>query len=339
MSSSPPLIISRRAFQRLSKQYPKHFESSTTKLKGANATTKKTETPWPRSLQIAGYSAIALSIPYTFGTIISESPNLRGWLEENDQLNTDGQLTWGQLVVSWVRWGWGEKELEGIPYTEDSPQEKSLKSDVPVRTRSEQVAIEQSILSDVKLRMKTKSRFGEENNISAEEEREGSVSGKMLLSNSDEIYTSLTGNAKSPNERIIVNFEDDADESQFQGATLMSVGEFPQQYGDVKSYTPYDLMKRRASRWPLWSVNPIVTPSSDGTTSTKNTVRTKYDPTKMRIDELEYNISDLRKALQDPLSTRSFDDMEDELQRCREELRTLKRRRRLQKLGSLIGRK
>lgn len=362
MAANPPLIVSRRAFQRLSQQYPQYFESSKKNAlrSGNKASTskKKEDTPWPKSLQIAGYSAIALSIPYTIGTIISESPRLRDLLEEGGDSN--GDMTLGQSVVSWVRWGWGDTEIQGIPYvesshpkstvyesnsqTDDTTQLISLKNDVPSKVRSEQAIIQQNIQSNVKVRMNTISndrhQFGDDINAIVGEEKTGYISGETMLTNSDNIYTKMTGNEKEPSQHLTLLFEDD-DQEMYEKES-MNGASFSEQVEDTNT-SAFDQLKSLTSIWSLWYINPTAsstTTTSNGSISTKSTSNAnRYDATQLRIDELEYDIADLRKALQDPLTTRSIDDMEQEITLYRDELRTLKRQRRLQKLGNLVGRK
>lgn len=308
--------ISRRAFLKLSSRHPNRL---ILKPKQSNPrSAPKDESQWPKSLQMVGYAAVVVSIPYSISVIVAESAHVRSTIEDNGG-------NFGRSIIKWVRWYWGHQEE--VPYFESIMEIKTndntgSTSEDRLQLRGEDSPVVRSTQAEIK---KTT-----ENNITFRLTSDGGLEstarmpGGTLLSDS-KIF------GEDMSKRLIISFdehEENEEESMVEDGLLSHLGGST---SDYQRNSGVDLT-RLTTIWSSWNHFP-----SDFLASTTSSVSgtSAADSTEIKIDELTYNISELQKLLRDPLCTRDRDDMEVELQEIRIELRRLKRMRRIGKLRNI----
>jgi len=309
-------IISRRAFLKLSSKYPNLLKQKSKAYNSQNI--KKDESAWPKSLQMVGYAAVVLSIPYSMSVFVAESARVRSTLEEKG-----GDL--GQSIVKWVRWYWGHPE--DVPYFESTMKitadsigggedRLQLRGEESPTVRSTQDVIKCTADSDLTFRLTSDGGL----------ESTECMRGDTTLSDSK-----LFGEDVS--KRLFVSFDEDEEQEEKLVVEKDAFSQFKQNEPEGRSDSRGEL-KRLTTIWSSWNhfpsdfMVPITSSVSGGGT---------IDSTEMKIDELVYNISELQKLLRDSSCTRDRDDMEGELQEIQSELRGLKRAKRFGKLRNILS--
>mmetsp|Transcript_11852 Transcript_11852/g.17302 ORF Transcript_11852/g.17302 Transcript_11852/m.17302 type:complete len:349 (+) Transcript_11852:265-1311(+) len=346
MSAAPktiPLIVSRRALQRLTPKYPQHFKDQT---KRANPTV---ESSWPKSMQIAAYAAIAIAIPYSFCATVAESPRFRDRLEggvDGDDTNPDSI---GKKIVRFVRWNWGEEDR--IPYSEyielkeDEWDEVSLETDVNTVERAMEEKIQQAVHAGVKVIVE---------DLDSEDGRQriAVIPGTVAASDVHEIWKSagLGGSASEEDEpeRVYLSFEDDEgkDDVRNDNNDGMVVGESKDdailfESRSMKHSSAEEEIEKSTTIWSAWHYFPNTgaassASSSSSSSSSSTPKRQTVDVYQMSIEKLKYQISMLQKDVKDPSCTRDRDDMQEQIAQLKRDLGALKRERRMKKFKSFI---
>lgn len=328
--SSIQLLISRRALLQLTPKYPKLFS--------APKSTKKppTETPWPKWMQIAGYTAAAMAVPYTIGVVITQS---RIWIDQLEgecgRYDDDKNNSIGRKIVSALRWYWGtEDEIPYVDYLEQEKlkmgdsnsastdtdpleQEISLENEDKTLWRKNQERIERDIHSDVKVSL-------ESEGVIRDDVFKGNVSLVNQLLSNERNY--------DPSKGIVVTFQDDEDDNKRDGAKAKVLQETESSMDDNKSNIKQ--IMRMAEIYDMWHYFPPVKELNASSIITRSS--SWMSPLEIRIEELQHNIGEVKKLLGDPNCTRDRDDMEMEIREMRKEIDTLRREKRNAKLKKLI---
>lgn len=317
--STSKILISRRAMLQIKPKYPKLFTPPKSSFK-----TKKEE-PWPFYLQMAGYSALALAIPYSIGVVIMQSNKTKDDLEGYvGRIVSDESM--GRKVIRLLRWYWGKED--DIPYVEylerkqltdkNEEEEYSLEIEDSSVLRRNQDRIERDGYEDVKV-------IVDSEGMVKEDIFKGDVSLTEQLISKDKNYITTLN--------TVVSFQDD----------VLSEGDDLQAITDNFGHTP-EMDKKNSSLqaimdlstiYAMWNYFPPQEESSLASSSTKTGPWS--NSLQIRIDELQYNMDELQKLLNDPLCTRDRDEMEGEIREMKKELGTLKRERRIGKLKKLVS--
>lgn len=339
-----PYIVSRRELQRLMQKYPQHLKEQARKTNP-----KKDESTWPRSMQIAGYTAVALSIPYSGIITVAESPRIRDGLEGDPiQIDAEGvdgsrsSTTIGQNIVNFVRYYWGHEDH--IPYPEYleniNHKEISLTTDASTMDRKVEAGIQSLIQDDVKVNVWTSSNGGAE--------QIETLPGSVLVSDIESNRQGTGSFASSSTEKrgdekeigVSLSF-DDADSS--------NTGDFDSTISDTR-FT--DLIEEDASTqkngisqftniWSAWHAFPNM--SGVGTDSSSAKPQTKaasMNREEIELEEISHMIEVLQRDLRDPSCTRDIDEMNTELAELKKRYRGARRSMGITKVSNfLLGKK
>ncbi len=301
-------------------------------------------------MQVAGYSAVAISIPYTIGVVISESRDARDYLEGDGGGGGGGEVTMGRKIVGLVRWYWGEEDK--IPYVEylekksskinsenlnkgddnECECETSIENEDKTVWRLNQDRIEKDCLSDVKVSI----------------DCDGMVQNDVVLKGNStlgEQLHSANGNiaaaAAATSQNVFVSFQDDdvntnVDDSVEENSLKDLADDMDSSISHEEALSVVKEIGNLSTIYSTWNYFP---PEAIET-NTKNRPSigstSSFHTTQLRIDELQYNIDELQKSLMDPSCTRSRDDMESEMREMKLEIASLKRERRMAKLKKLF---
>ncbi len=343
-SATPKILVSRHALKTIKQKNPIYFNFPKRNFKSSE------ETPWPIYMQIAGYTAAFLTIPYTFSVVVSESNVFRDYLEgekksPHDEGLSSSSSSWeglGRKVVSLVRWYWGKKDH--IPYVEEierlQKQDKdnegiqnySMENEDSVVMRINQERIEMESNDDVKVVL----------------ESEGIIEEGLVLkgnaSVADQLFSKKNPKTKyDPYKPIILTIEDK--KSNHYGETKDN--ELSDLSEDISFSEKQNILKL-ANIYSMWnyfppSASPPASSSSSESNNKKSPIISPSKPSSAtintmnyRIEELRYEIADLQKMLTDPMCTRNRDDMEKEVKELNNEISMLRRERRKIQLKKLI---
>jgi len=318
-----PIITSRRALQKLTPKFPKHLKEI------IKQEAKKDDPAWPDYMRRAGYTVMAIAVPYSVMAIISESPRLRDKIE-GDPGAEDGDSL-GAKVVDFVRWYFGRED--DIPYSEyletDKHNELSLFNDLSTTQRKVQERIQQRLRDELTVNIETEA---------VGDDRSGVVDGRAMANISKimaDLGASTTGQESN---RVRITFEDSPEKKLSIGE-----GEFGNDFESVRDYRNEDVLKRVSSMtsiWSAWYYFPSTSAPAETTQPAANTKSGKtaqYDSYQPIISNLTQRIEDLQKDLSDPNCFRDRDDMESEIKQMRKEITSLTRERRLKKLKSFVS--
>ncbi len=344
-SSSPKILLSRRALQTIKPKHPIHFTFPKTKFKPT------AEIPWPKSIQIAGYTAVALSIPYTFSVIVAQSPYFRDFLEGECMNDTtgDGEAGGyepiGRKIVKAVRWYWGVNDK--IPYVELLERKKldanftgteySLENENSLVLRMNQEQIEKESNEDVKVVVETVGGVIQDGiilkgNLSLSDQLlspENINTGGKLDSSRPIIVTiedkDITSDGKTSSGMNDDDDDDDHNNDVLENGILSSLAN-----GDT-SITKKEI-NNLAAIHTMWNYFPPSSSSNDNQSQTSKVLQSPssahLNSLNLRIEELEHDIAELQKLLIDPMCTRDRDDMDNEMKVFRSEMNMLKREKR-----------
>lgn len=338
--TSPQILLSRRVLRQIKPKYPTHFSPPKS---SSSSNTSSAETPWPKWMQFAGYGAVAIAIPYTIGVVISESRDLRDYLEGDSGGNTGAgagagggeEVTMGRKIVGWVRWYWGEED--DIPYIEylerksndNHHSEASIGNEAKTIWRLNQDRIEQACDSDVTV------------SIECDGMMKDDVAFKGNLPLGEQLLAA-NGTISADSKNVFVSFQDETDaiadnNSNAEGNTLNDLldgmdGNISQE--DESS--PVKEIGNLSTTYSTWNYFPPQNDTNVSPTIGTTKSSSSFDTTQLRIDELQYNIDEIQKSLFDPSCTRDRDDMEAEMRQMRLEIGTLKRERRVAKLKKFL---
>lgn len=315
-----PVMTSRSALRKLSPRYPKYL------VETVKQQAKKDDAEWPSYMRKAGYTAIAIALPYFTIAYISEAPRLRETLQDNE--NTESL---GNKIVEFVRWWHGKQD--DMPYADflenKDHQELSLEYDVSTLERKEQEMIQERLDAPVTVHVETEA-IGDE--------KTQSLDGMSTADVQQVVQTLGFGNDES-SKHVYITFEDEDEENSHE---IIKDSEFEDIY--VKN-DPLSRISKLTSIWSAWytfsnapteaSNSSVSSPTTSISASTSN--RTKFDSYQPLIDDLNHRIEMLQKELKDPYCIRDRDEMQHEMKEMKKEVTSLKRERRVQKLKSMFS--
>jgi hypothetical protein len=344
-AKAKPFIISRRALQGLKHKYPQHL-----KEKSSKSSSKTDDSAWPKTMQRAGYTAVALAIPYSICIIIAESPRLRASLEGDPGSGTGDGLT--RKMVNFIRWYWGKEDH--IPYAEyvdndrvagEGHTEVSLDSDISTVERVAQERIQEQLRDELKVKAETDGDG---------EERYGKIDGRVGASDVGKIWNTIGMGADQSAgmlpTQLYLTFEDD-ERAESERGTNSENGSFGSDFkmgmeldaGNLSQNTaPSQQIANLTSIWSAWyhfaegMVGNANANTNASSTGSSNVGPAAADPYYNSIEELKLMLQDVERDLNDPYCIKDRDDMETEIKRLRAELGALKKERRMHKLKKFV---
>ena len=323
--STPKILLSRRAMLQMKSRYPKLFTPPKSSFK------KKKEEPWPFYLQMVGYSALALAVPYSIGVVIMQSNKMKDDLE-GEIGRVDGDETMGRKVVRLLRWYWGnEDEIPYVEYLErkqlvskNEEEEYSLEIEDNKVLRKNQDRIERDRYEDIKV-------IVESEGMVKEDVFKGNASLTEQLISKDKNYITSSN--------VVVSIQDDEskeDKLQASNGTIKdtALDNFIDTPVMDKKNSSLQAIMDLATTYAMWNYFP----PQEQTSVASSTGKTGQwsNSLQIRIDELQYTMNELQKSLNDPLCTRDRDDMEQEIKEIKKELGVLKREKRFGMLKKLV---
>lgn len=342
-----PLVMSRRAWLRFKESRgvaKKKPDPSKRKIPGE-------EKPWPRNMQIAGYVGGAIAVPYIILWTITSNPTLREWF--------------GPIVpLDKLRTYYGKLEADAHSYTEEMDYAKKEKDgsadpqsmvpyhqfpeEAPYHVRKQQQIIAALNESDVAVTISLSSSSSP--SLVAEEIVTETISAKTIAS--AESLLAYFPSALSRNDgsaAVAVDFLD-ANQAESSGESettamglssdgaLMTDADSIGLDGNQASYggaTGLSSGSRKVakdtqsmSKWE-YVHDPTGRGSQKGSEDSSPAAEaSRWTDTELKMEKLEYQISELEKNLRDPACTRNIDDMTTELSQAKREHSRLKWRKR-----------
>lgn len=308
-------IYSRRAFeQQFQKQNLKLPHEVVLQQKSKNVL-PRTEKPWPKSVQIVGYTALILGVPYTIGTLLSEIPLLQQGIQEFEL----GR----QLMDQCIRPYWGHTDPH--PYIDDDDHHKNIKSleiEPTANIRKEQENIQNSCSEKISYSVQI---------VASETNTEEVVDlpGSTKVTSKD-----IAGvlHRKDSTNIIGLDFLDQSDDMEQSLDEDISHDNF--ENSSINRGEQY--IRHLTTVWSAWNYfnnDPNTNNNTEAAAATaKSTSLDEAD--NMERMELEYQMQLLETEYSDPNSIRDRDTIMDELQSCRTKYRQLQRRLRWTKVKS-----
>eukprot|EP00934_Nitzschia_sp_Nitz4_P005212 Nitzschia sp. Nitz4//scaffold28_size193895//177849//178793//NITZ4_001690-RA/size193895-processed-gene-0.285-mRNA-1//-1//CDS//3329546057//5202//frame0 len=290
LSTAAPnrLVISRRAWQSHKKTLPPK-----PKVKKESAEDK----PWPRNMQIAGYAALAIFVPYTGIWVTTSSPTLREYLAPYiplDKFRTHfGEPEWDAKSATEA-----DEELENEYY--------QYPLEAPWKDRMQQQTIEELDQQNVQANVYV---------LGDSQRQEVKVIPGSTKANS-ETLASMVGAEKS--QKMAVDFDtgDDMPEESTFSQEEDLLGSL-----SANAEEPSQELLRRTHTFSSWYYFPAQ--------DRENAKSEKVSDDEIERLRLEYTIQKLGEDLQDPLCTRDRDEMQDELKQAKRDLSRLRWKKRL----------
>lgn len=282
-------IVSRRAWEAYKREHP-------TKPK-ENAYSKKKEKPasWPRNVQIAGYVAAALGIPYSITWFVASNKGVREHFVE-----------YVPDLEDRLRQHFGSPESDEVSYVDSKEGQvphQVLADEWPYQVRAQQVEIEKLDESPAPVRI-TLIQDGHPIVTSSSKEVPGSIKARP------DVLVELAGEQVTDKENlnVAVDFEDLSNQKEEE--TMLCTDETPVSFS--KPASPQVLHS-------FWYYQPPPPQESSA----------RMSPEEVEISRLEYEIKQLEADLKDINCTRDVDVMERELKEAKSALRKIVWKRRL----------
>lgn len=329
-SLPPPQIVSR--LRLLPKQEATSEKSASsswlTPIVSAFKSKKKIdleEKPWPLSVRIAGYCAVAAAVPLSFCTMVAEVKSLREWLEGNRPHDPNDRRL-GKKLVHFVRTYWAanglfEGETQFVLEQEQSTAleiAKNTDRDITVQLyTTNQPIMSMSLRGDVPINSPLAAAAGFENDSGAVVAIEFPVDEEIGQEGEEATWAAADTSADKFSKQ-------DSEESDVSIKTNFFSN------SSVKAdYQAYGRMIRKLTQtFSSWHVF-----EQDLVSESKSYIE-KMSPENIRKSELEWREAQLQMQLIDPYCTRDIDEMQYELVRIRRELRKLNRWRWVKSLAS-----
>lgn len=334
-STTSHTIISRRVVNQFLKDNKQHS------LNAFRKKPKPDETPWPKSLQMAGYAAMFLSVPFCTCAAIVEIPSFRRFLQggDEDEIGVHTKPSFGSLCVIAVRDFWGAEEFmpdEEHKWLLQQPEKSSKKSfdnEEPTHIRETQQEVGKLSHSSQRINVLTYPRTSSESYNFGVQSSSESLSteavisdGKMTIGDGmdEDLRQNFMSKISSPidiNEGktpiVAIEFldEDKKEEDFIQ----------PDEFGTANTLKEDDFchdLRVSTSTWSSWQYFPNTSSTSSSTSD--NTTRLSND--EIRKSELEWKLQQVKQQLTDPNCLRDIDEMQNELKSIERELRRMKRK-------------
>lgn len=338
-----PILVSRSSLQRLANKYPNYLQPIIKPIK------KEPDTPWGPKFKLFAYSCAAIAVPYSMAMIVSASPSLRDYLEEDSDPLKDNL---GRRVVQFVRWYWGEEGA--IPYSEYLEKQMLNDSDAHGNTNSsnnknnnneDEISLQGELSAmDRRKELDIQTRMYDSYNIHIhrdDSEMDMTAPGLILYQQQLKDIQNSKQSDSSLNDRIWITFQDQPENtSHTDKENGMSVN----QELIVSDAVPHSTssisdsisnLTSVFSAWHFFNTSNGITSSTSNTTS--NNQKILDDEFESRIKYIRERILQLKAELSNPATLRAYDDIADEIASMKQEEKQLRRERRMKKLKTLFS--
>jgi len=342
-----PIVISRRAWL----DFKESKGITKRRLDPSKRPKSDDEKPWPRNMQIAGYVASGLAVPYMILWTITSNPTLREWFGPYiplDKLRTHyGKLEFDAQSYSEEMEGIENREKNGKDETELLIQYYQFPEEAPFHERRQQEATEAMNETDLNV---TLSLFSSSSSV-PEEIATKKIAAKTVANTKNllDAFSSATSSTRE-NMTVSIDFLDRHDEVNTIGnldttrsfnvpdetmdllsdGTLMADADSVENLKIERGFHDVSLGSRQLMKetqtMSKWSYIPQAAgeDSKKGTNDSSSVAKalnlTEVD---IEISRLKYEVSELQKNLRDPMCTRSIDDMTTELRQAKRDLSRL----------------
>lgn len=334
-STSSHTIISRRAVNQYLKKNKDHPLNSFKKKP------KPDETPWPRSLQMVGYGAMILAVPFCIGAAIVEIPSFRRFLQggDEDEIAVHTKPSLGSLCVNAIRDFWGveefmpDEEQKWLLQQAEKTSNRSFENEDPIHIREMQKEVGKISHSSQRIKVMTYPvtpgeafAYGSQSSSESSSTETVISDGKMTMEdgmneNSRHHIMSKLGSAIDSNDGktpiVAIEFLDEDEKEQ--------VFIQPDEFGSVHTLKAEDFcddLRVKTSTWSSWQYFPNASSASSSPSDSK----TRLSNDEIRKSELEWKLQQVKQQLTDPNCLRDIDEMQDELKSIEKELRRTKRK-------------
>lgn len=263
---------------------------------------KEKETPWPKSVRIAGYVAIAVAVPASVMQVIIEFPYVR-------ELMLRSKSSWAEAIIKFLRSNWLNEGLFDNETRKGLVQEYELDRlmlhKVPLRglrTGGVDEFVDHHLLPSV---VASEDRIWKELHP---DDHVSDMKGKVSFEFMDIVETdkSPSDYSNTFDDVLLAQQSHHDDEDENKKLFKIAQGISPWQYMAVQHEV----------------ASGIVAVKKKSTESNRDTKKIDYD--KARIIELENQEAQLKMEMIDPYCTKEIDEMERELAQIRKELSNLK---------------
>lgn len=282
------------------------------------------EKPWPLSVRIAGYCAVAAAVPLSLCTMVAEVKSLREWLEGNRPHDPNDRRL-GKKMVHFARAYWAmnglfEGETKFVLEQEQTTAleiAKNTDRDITVQLyTTNQPVMNMSLRGDVPIHSPL-AAAGFENDSKTVVAIEFPIDEDIGLEGEEATWAVADANADKFSKQ-------DSDEID-----VIIKANFFNNSSVKADYQAYGRMIRKLTQtFSSWHVF-----EQDLVSESKSYIE-KMSPENIRKSELEWREAQLQMQLIDPYCTRDIDEMQDELVRIRRELRKLNRWRWVKSIAS-----
>lgn len=341
-SSNNRLVVSRRAWL----EFKESRRISRKKPDPSKKPASNDEKPWPRNMQIAGYVAGAVAVPYTILWTITSNPTLREWF--GPYIPLDKFRTWfGKL--EWDAQSYTEDMEDARKREKDGKAANSVKESLigryqfpeedPFHVRQQQEIIENLEESDVAVTISASSSPSQMADIVTTTVVAKTVaSEKKLL----ELFSSGSASANTNGMMVAVDFLDQnnpehkTDDDTVKTTKPLSDGSLMTDIESSMANTKWlsdsppasQQLAQETQTLSKWTYTPSQQQGSGEASNAGDSGTTQMTDVEIKMGHLEYDISELEKSLRDPMCTRNIDDMTTELSKAKRELSKLKWKRR-----------
>jgi hypothetical protein len=280
-------VISRRAWQNYAKTLPKK-----PKIKRENPDDK----PWPKNVQIAGYVAAGIFIPYTTVWFIVSNPTLREMFQDI-------------LPLDKLRKHFGEPEWDAQGYVDQNSETLDTSYyhfplELSFKERQIEAAVKKRDAGDLTANLY----------LVGDHELQKTANVKGSTRANRDCLAELMGASSEDRASVAVDFEEDSteeDSSDFSSGSMEDL--MPQE-------DPILHLKQRTHTFSSWY---------HISNQNNQQEQPKMSQVEVDVSRLEYTIADIENSLRDPNCTRDIDNMTTELREAKRELSKLKWKRRL----------
>jgi hypothetical protein len=288
----PRRVVSRRAWQAHERTMPKKPKFKATKAE---------EKPWPRNMQLAGYAAVAVFVPYSALWFISSDTSLREYFKDI-------------IPFDKIRGHFGESEWDAQSYEDKisgeplDPRYLRLPEEMSFAERQRQAKIEELNSAEVTVNVYLLDSSSSQTTIRAP----GSVP-----ANPEKLLELVGSQVEHDKGSVAIDFEEDLDKNAANTSDQLYADEMTH---DFALEDPTKDLLRQTHTFSTWYYQR---PAQEEQPAGKVTDRD------MEISRLDYTIDKLQKDLKDPACTRDRDDMTEELKQAKSSLSKLRWKRRL----------
>ena len=296
-SSSPVVVVSRR-------KWNEYLQKSAPKLKASETVTaaKPDEKPWPRSVRWTGAFLAATLIPYTVVWICLTNESTRPLILNNC----------GPSLEAILREHFGEKDINQVSYVDrrqgGQPAPKKFLGEASQSVREQQQRIESDLQKPLKVRAKLRSPDSDLTMAEAEVQVPASAWARK-----EDLVTKFSSVDKSTAQTAALVLEFPVEKQNSDTLMQDELSTEPQQEAPE-----IDPLREKARVYSLWHYQPAAPQQAPAAAASRSNMMSHEE---IEAERLRHGIARLEEELKS--SSRPIDDITEELQRSKADLRRL----------------